>query len=268
MTNFCVKCGAAFKEGQRFCSGCGALRQVPTAPPTLAAPEGSGAKRAVAGKGNVPARRIILILAGLLLALVAVAIGSAVYVGYRVKQKAQEAKQVYQSSGMDKILQSLGATDTGTPRDSNDQSAKTNTQRDPCSFLTKEEAGEALGSPILQVIAEGDHCDYEAAPVKTPSGGYLSRSVQIRVQWGDSTGQMRSVIFGARLTAQALGLSPDVGQALLQPMQGIGDEAYYIVNILSFRKGAAFAEVDMKAAYVPDRRAVAQAIAQKVSAKL
>jgi hypothetical protein len=217
----------------------------------------------------VPAARIILILAGLVLAFAAVAIGSAVYVGYRVKQKAQEAKQVYRSSGMDKILQSFGATDAGTPHGSEDQLSKTEAQRDRCSFLTKEEAGEALGSPILRVIVEGGHCDYEAAPIQSPSGyASFDRSVRVGVQWGDSMGQMRSVIGGARLAAQGLGLSSDTGQALLQPMPGIGDEAYYATGELWFRKGGAFAEIDMSHAHVPDRRAVAQAVAQKVLAKL
>lgn len=100
MAKFCASCGSPVEEALKFCPKCGAQLGAPAAPaPATAGPAaaaGAGAPVAAGGpavaapvaKGGSPILKIVLIVLGILALVTVVGIGSCVYIGYRIKQKA------------------------------------------------------------------------------------------------------------------------------------------------------------------------------------
>jgi len=82
MAAFCVSCGNPLADGAKFCTKCGATQPAAQAPAW--APRGAGCE------GQQHRDEILIgVLAFFMFLIMAVA-GSCVYIGYRVKQKAQE----------------------------------------------------------------------------------------------------------------------------------------------------------------------------------
>ena len=261
MPRFCAHCGALLKEGAKFCAAYGASSQLlVSTSPLGAASGGSPATTTIAPASNVAEPRsavvkIVLVALSLFALLAALGIGSSIYIGYRVKQKIGELKQQSRSDG-------------ATERGSAAQAGSASSQRDSCSLVTKEEIGDALGSPILNVVNRGGLCQYTAADVKTPNGSAtFDNSVEIGVEWGDAATKMKGVIGGTKLALGYIG-GREAANEVLQPFSGIGDESYYAAGLLQFRKNDADVTIDLSHAHVQDRRTVAKAIAQKVLAKL
>lgn len=124
MALFCTHCGNPIKEGALFCIKCGApaptppaLRPaapppVPVAPtliPAAAAPPPAPQPKS---GGNLFLKIVAVVLGFIALATV-VGIGSCVYIGYRVKKKADQVQQAYRSNDLGKIAEVLGGKSTG-----------------------------------------------------------------------------------------------------------------------------------------------------------
>ncbi len=96
MPAFCTKCGSPVEGSLKFCPKCGnamaAAAPAAGSQPQAAAPAPSPA--AAPTKGS-PVLKIILAIAGVLVLIMVIAIAGIVYVGYRVKKKADEFKQTF-----------------------------------------------------------------------------------------------------------------------------------------------------------------------------
>src|SRR6202795_3602350 len=83
MAAFCVSCGNPMADGARFCTKCGATQPAaPAAAVSIPAPPVT--------KGSSTGMKILIGVLAFFIFLILVVAGSCVYIGYRVKQKAQE----------------------------------------------------------------------------------------------------------------------------------------------------------------------------------
>lgn len=80
---FCTSCGNKMEEGVRFCTKCGASMVGAVAPAPQAAAPPPPAPAQAAPKQGGGALKIILIVAGVILALVIISVGVVSYIGYR-----------------------------------------------------------------------------------------------------------------------------------------------------------------------------------------
>jgi hypothetical protein len=124
--------------------------------------------------------------------------------------------------------------------------------RDVCSLVTKEEVGEALGTTISEASGGTSSCRYTAA------GG--TQALDVSVTWQEGAVTLKF----ARMAMKGTG----GGQELLQPVAGIGDEAYIapMGATLMFRKGDVL--VNMQVPMAGNNAEVAKAIAQKIATRL
>jgi hypothetical protein len=114
----------------------------------------------------------------------------------------------------------------------------------PCSLITPQEVGAALGEKIEMVQPlPPDRCRYfpenplDFITIKAASSG------------------ARAEFEGSRLGARLLGLKPTEQSA------GIGDESFWQLSVIWVRKGDAYLNIDMKQAPV-DQQAVGLKLAQ------
>lgn len=153
---------------------------------------------------------------------------------------------------------------------------------DPCSLVTKEEVGEAIGDTITATKAAEATCTYETADAQ-------AASVVIEVDHKDAKNHMQV----ERDTAKVLGkmgsaaagegaAGADVNAMLSESSEapGLGDEALFDINgRLSVRKGNVYLAVEppmMRSRMAggspmlstADRRKMALAIAEKALARL
>ena len=89
---FCIQCGAKLDAGDAFCTRCGAMVAPTTPPPRTTPALVSPVPNAPAAKPT-PWGKILAVLLVLVVLLVGSVIGGLVYVGYRVKHKAEEVFQ-------------------------------------------------------------------------------------------------------------------------------------------------------------------------------
>ncbi len=83
MAGFCTQCGAALEEAAEFCGQCGARQE--TRAPAPASPSSAPAQ-----KSGSPFLKIVAAVLGFFALVTVIGIGSCVYLGYRVKQKAEQ----------------------------------------------------------------------------------------------------------------------------------------------------------------------------------
>ena len=249
MPRFCVKCGAAIaSEDIRFCLQCGtpvgAPPGAPGPPPAMPPSAGSistpatAAPVAASAKSGSPVLKILLIILAIIFLIVVIAIGSCVYIGYRVKKKANELKQTYN-------IESLGSQG----------SEKAIPERDVCTLVTKEEVAEALGSPISESSGGTSGCQYQVA-----GGG--NRVLSVQVTWQGGTLAMK-------LSTLALkGAGAGTGVAVMHSIHGLGDEAIVMPMGagLMFRKGDVLVNIDLRG--VQNNVEAGKAIAQKIADRL
>src|ERR1700685_4119768 len=117
MAGFCRNCGTALGDAQAFCAKCGTrVGQTPASAPAQAAPPAAfsaapvapaapmapaaapGAPVAASGGGGALVK-ILLIVVGVIFLLGAIGVGTVVYVGYRIRQKAREMGMTLPSEG-------------------------------------------------------------------------------------------------------------------------------------------------------------------------
>ena len=153
---------------------------------------------------------------------------------------------------------------------------------DPCSLVSKEDVGAAIGEKIVQTEVKGDICIYETEDVAS--------SVEIEVKRNDAAAEMQSARDVAKILGKlggemkdAKGAEGDVGEMLAKDsasVSGIGDEAFFGANQQLFvlknnvyftvlppimRPRTGSGNPMLKA---EEKRAMAKSIAQKVASKL
>jgi OmpA-OmpF porin, OOP family len=132
MALFCVNCGTQLREGSVFCVQCGARVESPATPSSAnsAAPPSSPSvpppyaqpvpMRGVAGPMPVPSNtsgklwlKLIVALVGLVMFATVLGIGSCLYVGFRLKKKADQVQQAYKSAVERQRAEALGRNAAG-----------------------------------------------------------------------------------------------------------------------------------------------------------
>jgi hypothetical protein len=140
-------------------------------------------------------------------------------------------------------------------------SAATSKLPDPCSLLTREEAQSILEEPISdpQPSSMGGNqmCDYKTAKLH---GGIAPYSIHI-------------VLTPEKLDAWNLGKKMHLDSKEAQPVSGIGEDAYYLLDDLEIRhKDVSLTVNVLKAIDRPDHKKQVQeaerAVAQKVVTRL
>lgn len=168
---FCAHCGGKVDSGTKFCASCGqAVSPDPASPAVSATPATPGAAAAPApapATGGSKATRIIFTILGVFTFFILAAFAGCFYVGYRIKQRANEMgfnAKPYQG------------------------------RRDPCRLVTKDEVATAFHAPVVSVENSGNVCTYDF-------GG--SHAVAVDVTWEGGTlamklahGAMKSVAAG------------------------------------------------------------------------
>lgn len=200
MARFCTKCGnPAANDQEKFCATCGAALAPPPAAPPLSAgpavpatPALSESSAAPAQKSSGPWMKIIMGLLAFFVLLCVLAVGTCAYIGYRVKQKAEQVRADY---GLDKLA---------IPSSSSAAQA-----RDVCSLLSKEEVSEITGVTITETHGSTSQCTYASA--SNPM------VVQDNVTW--QGGAMAYKISTSVVKFNAS------GAPVIEKIPGIGDEA-------------------------------------------
>ena len=137
---FCASCGSPLTGGVKFCSKCGIAVSAPLASPAIA-----GASSAAIPQGSSALAKILWATLALILLLVLAAMGSCVYIAYRVKKKADEIAQAYKHSDAAGIVQTI----TGA---GNDKPAKLPDWKPAAPDLAGSPAGKI---PAPRVLAHG-----------------------------------------------------------------------------------------------------------------
>jgi len=120
MARFCINCGTELGDQAAFCAKCGTAAggppatesdsasdtDSPTLPPSPTLQPGSAPPPA--GKSGNLFLKIVVGVLGLFVLAGVVAIGSCVYLAYRVKNKAEQIEQAYQKGEAARTLPSLG----------------------------------------------------------------------------------------------------------------------------------------------------------------
>ncbi len=224
MAAFCVSCGTPLTEGAKFCTKCGVTQPAAqagavTAPATAPPPS----------QGSGTAVKIIIGVLVFFVFLSLVAVGSCVYIGYRVKQRA---------SAFTKSI-SAGATPyTG--------------KRQPCAMLSTTEAAEALGQRVVSVEQRGTAiCEY--------SYGSSGQHFDVDYTWEG----------GAITMGIARGAMKHVaGMDTFTTVDGIGDETYIAPgnSALMMRKGDVMVNIDLRATGISAE--AAENMARKIASRL
>jgi uncharacterized OB-fold protein len=120
-TRFCARCGANLEPGKRFCGACGAPAEQPLAPaPPPKTAETFGSTAAVSPSPPPQKKsslaKILVAVLGLFGLILAGIIGTCVYVGYRVKKKADQVEQAYKKATTEKTA-GTGQGQAGAPPD-------------------------------------------------------------------------------------------------------------------------------------------------------
>jgi hypothetical protein len=210
MARFCTQCGtSAANEAVKFCSKCGAplpaaaaappsQQAAPAepppsppaaqpAPPPAPAPVVPAAQAAGAAKGMSTLAKVLIGLVGFVVLVGALGVATCAYIGYKAKQKFDQAKTEY---GLD-------------------QNGPAATARDVCSLISKEEVSEITGATVTDAEGTESKCTYSSAtnPVV----------LETDVAW--SGGKL-----GLKLGVAALRRMGPVDT--IKTLNGIGDEAY------------------------------------------
>jgi hypothetical protein len=205
MPRFCTQCGTpAANDAVKFCAKCGAslpqVTQAPAPPPAsspAAAPTPpaatpappSPAVAATAAKASSAWIKVLVGVLGFFVVVGALGVATCAYIGYKAKQKFDQAKAEY------------GVGNTGPAAQ----------ERDVCSLITKEEVSQFTGVTVTNATGTGNKCDYTSA----------TNSLVLQNDVGWEGGKL-----GLKLGVMAL--KNMAGQNTFVQVPGIGDEAYTI----------------------------------------
>jgi hypothetical protein len=194
MPKFCIQCGTpAANDLVKFCSKCGAAMPASApaqaaAPPPATAPA-PPAVATVAANSSSGWIKVLVGILGFFVVVGALGVGTCVYVGYKAKQKFEQAKTEY------------GMGNTGPAAQ----------ERDVCSLISKEEVAQFAGVPVTRAEGSTTRCTYssETTPVV----------LETDVGWEGAK-------LGLKLGVMAL--KNMAGPNTIIQVPGIGDEAYTI----------------------------------------
>ena len=205
MPRFCTQCGTpAANDAVKFCAKCGAslpqATQVPAQPqvtspaatptPPAAAPAAaSPAVAATAAKSSSAWVKVLVGVVAFFVVVGALGVATCAYIGYKAKQKFDQAKAEY------------GVGDNGPAAQ----------ERDVCSLISKEEVSQFTGVAVTSATGTGNKCDYTSATD--------SLVLENDVSWQGGK-------LGLKLGVMAL--KNMAGQNTFVQVPGIGDEAYTI----------------------------------------
>lgn len=211
MGAFCEHCGGKLDPGTRFCSSCGhAVSAAPASPAVSGTPGTAAAAAPAAASGGGRAAKIIFAVLGVFTFLVLTAFAGCFYIGYRIKQRANE------------FSQNMGLN--AKPYQG---------RRDPCRLVTKEEVAAAFHTPVVSVENSGNVCTYRF-------GG--TRSVAVDVTWEGGTLAMK--------LAHGIMKNVVADVETFTPVSGIGDETYVepMGSGVMTRKGDVMVNIDLRTA--------------------
>jgi zinc-ribbon domain len=205
---FCTRCGLPLAENNKFCNACGAATFSSSADATGAVPTPSRrvmAKATRATKSGSVLRKTVL----LLLIAVLVCDGVWLLIGYSARRKTLA-----------------------------------NLWRNPCTFVSKQEIEEVMGSSFERMEANPPACDYFTSG--TPSW------VRTEFHWGEGVAYMG--VF--RRTGKMFNMS-------IKPVPGVGEEAYFDAaeNTFSVRKKDNALTIDLR--FYPNALEKGKALAGK-----
>ncbi|HMI54191.1 MAG TPA: zinc ribbon domain-containing protein [Candidatus Saccharimonadales bacterium] len=209
MSRFCGQCGEGVGEDATFCGGCGANLHAKGEPQPDVLP-----KQALANPATIQAsdskNKILLYAAGAVLAVLALAIGGAIYAARRV---SGEASHLARESGLATILKSVSSSPAGGT-DAAESEPEKPPERNVCGLISKGEVEKATGVSVsgTSLNEERDVCTYAPA-----EDGMVT--VTVGVEWQNGKFAMRA------LPAMSKQL---INEDLRQPVSGIGDEAYLL----------------------------------------
>jgi hypothetical protein len=196
MAGFCRNCGTPLGDGEAFCKKCGtpvagaptrAAAAVPTPPtpvvpvpaayaPAPAAPVAAVPVAVVPTKSSSPLLKILLVVVIIFFLFGAIGIASLMYVGYRVKQKANEMG-LHVPSDMERTQQAAEMKSLNA-----------------CSLLSKAEVSAAIGMEVVRAESDtgdtpsctysvmGDQADLTAKHVAQMHKGELDKKQQEMVE--------------------------------------------------------------------------------------
>jgi hypothetical protein len=244
MPRFCTLCGLPIGETQKFCSSCGnPAGASPGAHAQVLSPATSVSTTAgpvvTPGKKNSPAMKIILLCLGFFALLAVVGIAGVSYIGYRVHRKAEEIKQAYH---LDQLAGVHGPPAGLAPKPPK-----------ACSLISKDDIEALTSQSVKNVVDRHTYCDFVT--------GNADSGVSIEVE-GDAQLSMKVLVGGAGLAGRALGQNVNP----VDPVSGIGDEAYYLGGKMYFRKGDVMVTIDTQNPLLSRKTTVA--IAEKVFSKM
>src|SRR5215469_14080890 len=83
---FCTQCGATLADGVQFCVKCGARQQGHSSAPAIPAPTAASPAQSQ-GRSLI---KILVLVLGIFTLMILLVVAGSVYVGYRVKRKAEQ----------------------------------------------------------------------------------------------------------------------------------------------------------------------------------
>lgn len=239
MAAFCGNCGARVQAGAKFCESCGAavssqpVRATPAAPTAIptTTPAATPVPSSVSA-APVPSQGSSTALKVILAVLGFFALMAMLVVGSCFYIGYRVKQRAHEFS------QSLGAN-----------TAPYTGRRIPCAMMSAAEASSALGQPVTSFSQRGmNACQYQFGP-----GGSQRLNVEYTWQGG----------------ALAMGLAHGAMKISgVEPVQGIGDEAYVAPDGSAFmmRKGDVMVNIDLRSSGVSVE--AAQQMAGKIASHL
>lgn len=230
MSKFCVQCGNELSGNAMFCIHCG-TKLNPDLNATDPSPKPGGpiapAKKPTT-KRKPSGKKILLVVVGVLIVFGGLCVAEVMYIIHRID--ANNRQLLSGSSGQDSVAAGTSNQDAtaanaaaqavSLPASSDDSSSEakdassSNTQKDACILVTKEEVASATGTSVAEATPNEDKdlCTY------TPSDGDIA-VVTVQVNWQGGKVAMNAL---PAVTQNA------IGKDIRQPVSGIGDEAYIL----------------------------------------
>ena len=133
---FCAQCGASLADGVQFCGQCGARQQAYSSAPGDPAPAGP----APAQPQSRSVVKILVLVLGIVALMILVGVAGSVYVGYRVKRKAEQLGA--------EVKEQLGQAQAAAEK-------QQSTQNQP---LTPTAAAQSAAGSQPEQVASGQSC--------------------------------------------------------------------------------------------------------------
>jgi outer membrane protein OmpA-like peptidoglycan-associated protein len=220
--HYCIHCGHALKEGQRFCTACGSVAAVKSTSSNAASVHLQPDLSYSASSPQAHKKRHsgLLVVLAVLFIVAAAGIGGLVYAGYKVKQKASAYFHPQQSEASARSAQPVTSDTNPSPADGDANKTGADDAANIVSGLLNKLAGPSQhqSDPFhnLKFIAKSDY-DSIRCPAP-PAGGELHPVPNARIPF----------VPGLKLTTAWGRIRGDV--EVLNIISGIKPDAYRITT--------------------------------------